>query len=81
MNNKADHQCCLQDAAAGLESEQQTAGISRIDQQGSDSGSEDDAQQKKGKKGKRDRGKGLHKVPKRHKGSGSGSFFADLLEL
>ncbi|DBA90662.1 hypothetical protein WJX77_010677 [Trebouxia sp. C0004] len=68
-----------QDDAVGDKSEQQTAGTSRIGQPESDSGTEDDAQQKKGKKGKRDRGKGQHKVPKRHKGNGSGSFFADLL--
>lgn len=43
-----------------------------------DSNSEDEGQQK-GKKGKRDRGKGQHKVPKRQKGSSTGSFFADLL--
>lgn len=43
-----------------------------------DSDNEDEAQQK-GKKGKRDRGKGQHKVPKRQKGNNTGSFFADLL--
>ena len=40
--------------------------------------SEEEGQQKE-TKGKRDRGKGQHKVPKRQKGSSTESFFADLL--
>ena len=45
----------------------------------SDSNSDDGGQQKNGQKSKRERGKGQHKVTKRQKGGGTGSFFADLL--
>lgn len=70
----------MQGSAAGQDELQQQGDRSKAaDRQLEvDSDSEDEAQQK-GKKGKRDRGKGQHKVPKRQKGNTTGTFFADLL--
>lgn len=70
----------MQGCAAGQEEPQQQAGTSvAADRQAEAASESEDEGQQKGKKGKRERGKGQHKVPKRQKGSSTGSFFADLL--
>ena len=70
----------MQGGAPGQEELQQQRNISAAaDRQAEVDSESEDAGQQKGKKGKRDRGKGQHKVPKRQKASSTGSFFADLL--